>query len=81
MTLHASLSFLTAVTSVTLGMVSFLKNKSSLLNRLWFLLSLCVFLWSLFYGIAITTFDKSVALLSTRILNFAGMVMVDLLVQ
>jgi signal transduction histidine kinase len=73
MNIFAITSFITAIASLMLGVFIYLKNKTRVLNKAWFVMSAGVAVWSCFYGIMISTSNAKVALVSARMLNYGAM--------
>jgi len=73
MNLQCLSAYITSLTSILLGTIVYFKNRERLLNKTWFLLSVCIAIWSFFYGVTITTFNETLALFSARMLNYGAM--------
>ena len=73
MSLHSLTSFITAFTSLVLGLLVYYKNRKQVLNITLFLMCNAVSIWSFFYGIMVTTSNVRTALYSARILNYGAM--------
>ena len=72
MNLQGLSAYITALLSILLGTIVYFKNRERRLNQTWCLLSICVAIWSFFYGIMVTTSNQTLALFSARILNYGA---------
>ena len=80
MSIFAVSSLLTAILTVALGSLVWLKNPRRELNKSWWLVSLSVFLWTLGLFGASTTSSALIALFWQRILWTAPMHIVTVLI-
>ncbi|HNP79403.1 MAG TPA: ATP-binding protein [Candidatus Pacearchaeota archaeon] len=72
MNIYAISALINAITSLSLGLFVFLKNKRNLINYTFALLSFSVFLWSVFYFLWQNSNDYAAALLYTRLLSIGS---------
>ena len=69
---------LTTITSFCLGLFVYLRNKKEALNRLWFLLSIAIAIWSFGVVTSITAPDKTLGLFWGRF-NHLGVIFIPVL--
>ena len=65
-------SFITAFTSIFLGVLVYIKNKKNLINRLFGFYAVTVFIWSFSYGIWLLQKNPIDALFWSRMLNMGA---------
>jgi signal transduction histidine kinase len=73
MNFYAVSALINAITSLSLGLFVFLKNKRKSVNNTFVLLSLAVFVWSIFYFLWQISGDPDSALLYTRLLSIGSL--------
>ena len=64
--------FLTAATSFLLGFIIFFKNRKSKINILWFLTSVCIFIWSGALGLELSSSNYLSAFFWNKILTIGA---------
>ena len=72
MNLHNFLYLFTALTSISLGMYVFFSNVNNRINRIWCILGISTFLWSLGFGLMLYAGTKESAVFWARVSHFGA---------